>query len=164
MKLYLVQHGEAVSKEVNPQRPLSERGRGDVERIAAFLGKAGIRVATIWHSGKERAQETAELLATSVGTFAGSRPVPQGVERVSGIDPLDPPEEFARLVSDSAGDLMVVGHLPFMAKLVSRLIVGDEAASTVAFQPGTVVCLEHADEDDWAIAWMLRPGLVVGHT
>ena len=164
MKLYLVQHGEAVSKEVNPKRPLSERGRGDVERIAAFLGKAEISVAAIWHSGKERAQETAELLAISVGTLPGSTALPHGVESVSGIDPLDPPEEFARLVSDSADDLMVVGHLPFMAKLVSRLIVGDEAASTVAFQPGTVVCLEHADEDDWAIAWMLRPELLVGHT
>jgi len=35
MKLYLVQHGEANSKAEDPQRPLAERGRGDVARVAA---------------------------------------------------------------------------------------------------------------------------------
>jgi phosphohistidine phosphatase len=155
MKLYLVQHGEAVPKEVNPERPLNERGRADVARIASFLGTAGIRVATVLHSGKRRAEQTAELLAAAVG--AGAR-----LGKVSGIDPLDPTEEFARMVNDRTEDMMVVGHLPFMAKLVSRLIVGDEAASTVAFQPGAIVCLERTEEGDWSVAWMLRPGLVVG--
>ena len=34
MKLYLVQHGEAKSKAEDPQRPLTERGREDVARVA----------------------------------------------------------------------------------------------------------------------------------
>ncbi len=37
MKVYLVQHGEAESKEVNPQRPLTEQGMRDVQRIAEAL-------------------------------------------------------------------------------------------------------------------------------
>ena len=33
MRLYLVQHGEAVAKEVDPDRPLSEHGREDIVRL-----------------------------------------------------------------------------------------------------------------------------------
>jgi phosphohistidine phosphatase SixA len=35
MKLYLFQHGEANSKAGDPQRPLTERGREGVMRVAA---------------------------------------------------------------------------------------------------------------------------------
>ncbi|MHC4696650.1 MAG: phosphohistidine phosphatase SixA [Planctomycetota bacterium] len=153
MKLYLVQHGEALPKEADPQRPLSDRGREDVERMAAFLGGAGIRLGTVWHSGKLRAEQTAELLAASLGV--GVR-----LEKVSGINPLDPTNEFARTIAKRTEDMMVVGHLPFMAKLVSHLIVLDEAASTVAFRPGTIVCLELTEEGQWHVVWMLRPELL----
>src|SRR5688500_9788627 len=63
MRLYLVQHGEAVPEQVDPQRPLSEAGRRDVQAMARLLAGAGIRPTRIVHSGKRRAQETAELLA-----------------------------------------------------------------------------------------------------
>ncbi len=61
---------------------------------------------------------------------------------------------------------MVVGHLPFMGRLVSHLVAGSEKANVAAFQPGTVACLERAggDEDGggWALAWMVRPELLGG--
>src|SRR5688572_29245639 len=37
MRLYLVQHGEAVPEQVDPQRPLSEAGRRDVQAMARLL-------------------------------------------------------------------------------------------------------------------------------
>lgn len=42
MRLYLVQHGEALRKEENPERPLSDRGQETVRRVAAFLRKIGV--------------------------------------------------------------------------------------------------------------------------
>ena len=57
---------------------------------------------------------------------------------------------------------MLVGHLPFMAGLVSRLVAGREDAGLVAFEPGSVVCLQRTDEHAWTIAWMLRPRLLAG--
>lgn len=153
MRLYVVQHGQAVAKDVDPQRPLSERGRADVERMASFLGGAGIRVPRIMHSGKKRAEQTAALLAGAVGSG-------QPLEATSGIDPLDPTDGFTRTVSRWTEDTMVVGHLPFMGRLVSRLVVGDEAAATVGFQPGTIVCLERGEEGSWLLAWMVRPELL----
>jgi phosphohistidine phosphatase len=66
MKVYFVRHGEAVSSGVDPQRPLSEQGRADIRKIASFIKPLGITVEHVWHSGKLRAAQTAEILAESV--------------------------------------------------------------------------------------------------
>ncbi|MBL4614083.1 MAG: hypothetical protein JKY27_04320 [Magnetovibrio sp.] len=41
MKLYLVQHAKALSKEENPRRTLSQEGLNDAIKMAAFLFEAG---------------------------------------------------------------------------------------------------------------------------
>ena len=153
MRLYLVQHGDALAKEVDRERPLSDKGRADVEKVANFLGQVGLGVSAVLHSGKKRAEQTAERLRHAVGE--GAR-----FEAISGIDPLDPTEDFARRVGEWTEDTMVVGHQPFMGRLISRLIAGDNTSMAVAFQPGTVVCLERNEEAGWSIAWMIRPELL----
>jgi phosphohistidine phosphatase len=152
MKLYLVQHGEACAKDVDPQRPLTSRGRADVERVGAFLKQAGIRVARVIHSGKLRAVQTAESLAAALAT---------GVEVESSgvIDPNDDPVAFDWQGDSRDRDTLVVGHLPFMAKLVSHLVINDAQRTFTAWQPGTVVCLERSDNGEWRIDWMIRPEL-----
>ena len=155
MKLYLVQHGAAVPKEEDPDRPLSGTGRADVRNLAACLARAGVRASVILHSGKQRAAQTAELLAASVG--AGEPP-----QTVAGIAPLDPTAQFAARADQWTADTVVVGHLPFMGKLVSRLITGNEAMPIVAFRPGTAVCLEREEGGCWSIAWMIGPDLARG--
>jgi phosphohistidine phosphatase len=154
MRLYLVQHGEALSKQVDPERPLSELGRSDVGRVADFLKRAGIRVTRVVHSGKTRARQTAELLAAAVAHAgdAGSR---------SGIDPLDPVEPVAEEAASWSQDVMLVGHLPFMGRLASRLISPGGQLEAVAFQPGSVVCVEREAEGSWTLAWMIRPELLI---
>ena len=66
MKLYLVQHAEAVPAEDDPDRPLSDKGRTDVQRVASFLARS-VRVGRIVHSPKMRARDTAVLLAQALG-------------------------------------------------------------------------------------------------
>ena len=39
MRVYLVQHGEAESKDVEPQRPLTDRGRQVTQRMAEMSAK-----------------------------------------------------------------------------------------------------------------------------
>ena len=63
MNLYLMQHGLATSAEENPDRPLSDLGRSEIETVARWLRDTGVRVGAIKHSGKTRAQQSAELLA-----------------------------------------------------------------------------------------------------
>jgi phosphohistidine phosphatase len=60
MKAILVHHAEAVGPEVDPQRPLSARGRDQAERLAEGLQARGVVPAAIWHSGKLRSKQTAE--------------------------------------------------------------------------------------------------------
>ncbi|MFV1973423.1 MAG: phosphohistidine phosphatase SixA [Thiohalobacterales bacterium] len=151
MRLYLVQHGEAVAKDVDPERPLSEQGVHDVTAIAGALRHAGIRVERVWHSGKCRAEQTAEILAKQVVRAAA-------VEPVDGIHPNDPVAVFAEDADVWDQDTLVVGHLPFMARLVSLLASGDPEQAVVRYSPGSVVCLERRDTD-WVILWMLRPEL-----
>lgn len=153
MLLYLVQHGDSLPKEVDSDRPLSPQGRQDVERLAAFL-KGRVRVARILHSGKTRARQTAELLAPAV---AESRPL----EAISGIDPLDLPGQIASQLQEWNEDALVVGHQPFMGKLVAHLVTGAEEPGIVVFEPGTLVCLARAADAHWAVTGMLRPELLL---
>ncbi|MGD2075289.1 MAG: phosphohistidine phosphatase SixA [Gammaproteobacteria bacterium] len=153
MKLFLVQHGDAVSKDIDSERPLSESGRRDVERLAAFLKRADLRVSRVLHSGKRRAEQTAAALDAAVGSGGGGEPV-------SDIAPNDDVKAFAATLDAAAGDLLVVGHLPFMARLVGLLVCGDPDRQPVNYRPGSLVCLAPGEADDWAIDWMLRPELL----
>ena len=152
MKLILVQHGEALPKEADPDRPLSAQGRDDVGRVAGLLAQRNVRAERVFHSGKTRARETADALAAvlSRGGAATS---------IAGIDPNDPVEAFAKSVCDWKEDTVVVGHQPFMGRLVSLLLTGDPAIKTVAFAPGSVACLERNENGACALNWMIRPEL-----
>ena len=68
MRLYLMQHGKSKSKEEDPDRSLTDKGRSEVERVAAFLARtAPSESIPIRHSAKTRARETAEALGRYVG-------------------------------------------------------------------------------------------------
>ena len=58
-------------KEVDPDRPLSDQGWEDIRNTAAFASRAGVRVDTVWHSGKTRARQTAQALAEALEARRG---------------------------------------------------------------------------------------------
>ncbi len=153
MRLYLVQHGEAVSKEIDPDRPLTAKERQDIGRLASFLSRGGVSVSVIIHSGKTRAGETAEILAQTIAQEGK-------IEGAAGLDPLDSPSEFSTRLKGRSEDLAIVGHSPFLAKLVSHLISGNDESALVALVPGTMVILERTDEGAWVITNMLQPHML----
>ena len=154
MKLYLVQHGDAMPKEQDPERPLSEQGRADVDSVAHFAQQAGVQVDQIRHSGKRRAAETAAILAEHL-TPSG------GVVSLPGLSPDDDIRSIAELLSRETHPLMFVGHLPFMARLAGFLVAGDAQRSVVTFQKGGIVCLElAASTRAWSIRWAITPDLI----
>jgi phosphohistidine phosphatase len=153
MKLYLIQHGEATTEEVDPSRPLTAKGRSDVEKIASFLKGAGVRPSAILHSGKTRARQTAEIIAAQLS------PGCQVKER-EGLAPNDPVTALIKEISGMANDLMLVGHLPFLGKLAAMLLAGSESKNLVAFRQGSVVCLQRNEDKTWQVAWMLTPEVI----
>jgi phosphohistidine phosphatase len=150
MALYLVQHGKAHPKDQDAEQGLSQEGVAEVERIAGVARQYGVRVRSIRHSGKKRAQQTAEIFAVALSPD-------KGVQSCKGIDPLD---DVTVVAGDlhSADDLMLVGHLPFMERLTAYLITGTVEKLVFKFQNGGIVCLDKGPEGRfWFIKWTLMP-------
>jgi phosphohistidine phosphatase len=55
---------------------------------------------------------------------------------------------------------MLVGHMPFLSILASRLVLGTEDPDVVLFRESTVVCLEKGPNGQWAVGWMITPGIL----
>lgn len=152
MKLYLVQHGEAKPKEEDPDRHLTEKGVADTERMAAFIMPLGLTVDAVWQSGKTRAEETANILVSVVSAESG-------VIQREGLEPNGDVAPVAQAVGGLTGDLMIVGHMPFVSKLASTLLAGNEGAGVVAFRNSGVVCLKRGEDGRYGLCWAVTPDL-----
>lgn len=153
MALFLAQHGKSRPKEVDPEQGLSPAGIADVERVATAAREHGLRVSRIIHSGKKRARQTAEIFANTLAPA-------DGVQEQEGLKPLDDPADIAATLTYT-DDLLVVGHLPFLERLVAYLITGTVDRPVLKFINGGMVCLDRDPAGDhWFIRWMIVPKLV----
>ncbi len=152
MALYLVQHGKSLPKNIDSEQGLSDEGIADVRRIADVAAGYGCKVRSISHSGKKRAKQTAEI-------FESALKPNDGMKEISGIAPMDDVAAFSKslIVEDNQ---MVVGHLPFMERLTSYLIISSTEPPVFRFQNGGIVCLDkHPDAQTWIIKWALMPNI-----
>ena len=155
MKILLAQHGDAVTKDVDPDRPLSDHGLAEVGRVAQFFRRGSVQLSRVLHSGKTRARQTAELLGEGL-VCSGS------VEAVPDLNPNDPVDEWIKRVHTWSEDTLLVGHMPFMGRLATGLLGAAESATVVEFCPGSVLCLRRGDDSRWQVCWMIRPELAQG--
>lgn len=148
MAVYLVHHGDAVGADVDPQRPLSARGREDVAGLAAQAAARGARPAVVWHSGKLRAKQTAEAFWRACNALAEL-----GATR--DLQPTDSPVFMRDRLRGEARDLMLVGHFPHLPRLLALLSSGyDESA---AFPQHGIVALETDDDgESWKESWRIE--------
>jgi phosphohistidine phosphatase len=151
MRIYLVQHGESKSEEEDPQRHLTVRGIEEVRHVADFLRPLELGIDTVWQSGKTRAQQTGELLAEVLRARLVQR---------AGLGPKDQVAATKEALEQTGGNLIIVGHMPFLGKLAGRLVTGSEENEIAAFQFGSVLCLECHDDLKWKVAWMITPALL----
>jgi phosphohistidine phosphatase len=151
MKLYLIQHGEAKSEREDPERSLTARGEEEVMSISRAATNLPIKPSKIFHSGKQRAKQTAEIIA-------GALKIPHSmIQAVQGLNPSDDTHPWAERISKEREDLMLVGHLPFLEKLTSLLLCGNENARLVLFRYGAIVCIDQKEDKGWAVRWILTP-------
>ncbi|MFA6239552.1 MAG: phosphohistidine phosphatase SixA [Candidatus Hydrogenedentales bacterium] len=155
MRIYLVQHGDALEKDVDPDRPLSPKGLQDVERVAAFLARQGVILPYVWHSGKTRAAQTAAVLFAHAG--AGGE-----CEFHPGLAPKDDPNRICRDLAKQSEDTAVVGHQPQLSLMAGRLLTGDDQLQPIDFERGSVLCLKSSPDGTWRVAWMVTPQLLAG--
>jgi phosphohistidine phosphatase len=153
MRLYLVRHGAAVNAEDDNERVLSENGITRVERTASFLKKNGITVNAIYHSVKTRASQTAEIIAGKI------RPA-YGPEEREGLKPGDAAVMWAKIINGLNEDVMIVGHLPHLSKLASRLLIDNESEEILTIPDGGALCLERNENTDWRLLWFIHPDII----
>jgi phosphohistidine phosphatase len=153
MKLYLIQHAKAASKEVDPERSLTEEGCCEIQKVAVFIKSLNLSIDYLWHSGKKRAQQTADILAevTTINKEYTAR---------DGLAPNDDVKQIEKQIMSKKQAIMIVGHLPFLSKLASLLLTGSDSSDTVAFKNAGIVCLNYDDDNRWHIDWMITPEIL----
>lgn len=150
MLLYLVQHAEAKKEEEDPARGLTEKGLQDIRKVSTSVANLNLKISQIFHSGKTRALQTADVLSEYL------KPE-KGLFETDGLAPLDEPQIWAGRISNMNGDTVLVGHLPHLGSLASLLLCGDKENNVIDFKMGGVVCLKRLDDGKWSAEWMIVP-------
>ena len=147
--LLLVHHGDAVGPDIDPMRPLSSAGLSASAALAETAAARGVRPVVIWHSGKIRAKQTAELFLRACNPLAV-------FEAVHGLQPGDPARWMHDRLLGDVRSILVVGHMPHLPALLSLLRgePGDRVARD--FPAHGCVALE-ADGEVWRETWRLTP-------
>lgn len=148
MSMYFVQHGLALDKSVDSKRPLSEEGMQAVTKVAKHLSTFEFNINQVFHSGKKRAEQTADIFAFSLNLSSAL------------VHPhLNPNDDVGLIVPILKDNALYVGHLPHMDKLVSYLLGGQSGAGIVKFENSAVVCLDKV-QDDFQLQWVIKPSII----
>ena len=146
--IFLVHHADAVGPDVDPQRPLSAEGRDHAARLALQAAARGVKPAVVWHSGKLRARQTAEALWRACNPQAE-------FAAIRGLQPTDPPDEVVARVAGESRDVMLVGHMPSLPRILHSLTHARDDDQRVQFPLHGLVALEPAG-DLWVEKWIVE--------
>ncbi len=128
--LDLVRHGhaEASSPTGDEGRRLSERGRGDIARLAGRLRAEGPAPSRVFTSPLVRARETASIL------IRGWRGAPEAEPTFALVPDAEPGEMLEVLEVGGAceGHVLLVGHQPLLGDLADFL-----TGAPAVFRPGS---------------------------
>lgn len=141
-RLIVVHHGDAVPEQIDPQRPLSPWGREAVARVAAAAAARGVAPAVVWHSGKLRARQTAEIYWRACNALAEFR-------AIGGLRPEDGPWQLRDHLLGEWRPVMVVGHMPNLPRVLGLLTTGDDNARAEFPLNGLVVLERVGDARVW---------------
>jgi phosphohistidine phosphatase SixA len=151
VKVYLVHHVDALSKEQDPQRHISALGKAQADRIGERLKALGAAPVRILHSEAQWTIDTAERIAAKLGASGNT------AKASYPINTDDPVAPFLADIAASKGDIMMCGHVDYLLRTASKLVCGDEKRKVIEFKPanGTMACLEGSG-DRWYVTYMWR--------
>jgi len=117
LELYLLRHAHAGDSQAwdgpDAERPLSQKGRRQAQRLGAFLAERSFAPDAIVTSPKLRARQTAEIVADALGIA-----VSVDDRLAGGLD-----EEVVAALAEAVGgtSVMLVGHDPDFSDLAASL-------------------------------------------
>ena len=165
MELYIIRHAIAEEPgtpgyEDDSQRPLTERGRKKMRKIAKGLKGLEKPVDLILTSPYLRATQTAEILAKTLDLEE---------DKIIQTDHLSPTGYADNLIQainekySNIENIALVGHEPYLSGLVSMLLAGDPDIS-LNLKKGGVCCLS-IDNLTYArcanLNWLLSPAQLI---
>ncbi|MBI4844171.1 MAG: phosphohistidine phosphatase SixA [Nitrospirae bacterium] len=153
MFLYLVRHGEAKNKNEDPLQGLTDKGIRDVNKTARYLAEQRVKVTRIFHSGKLRAFQTAQIIADAMGTD-------YPITETDGLAPTDDPGIWYERICEMNCDTLLVGHLPYLNILFALLLSGTQGNGLVGFETGETACFERAQDCRWELKWKTSPEMI----
>lgn len=147
MQVVIVRHGEALPSQVDPDRPLSDRGRAQARAVGIWLKQLGLAPSAGYHSGKARARQTAAIVSTELGWPA---PV-----RLPGLLPGDPVGPVADDLRAVEAPVLLVSHLPFVHELTTALV--GNGREVPGFGEGGTAVLERDLAGRWRQVHRFQP-------
>jgi phosphohistidine phosphatase len=161
MDLYLLRHAIAVERgtagfDDDRSRPLTDEGRGKMERAAKGMRALGLKVDVILSGPYVRARETAEIAAAELG-----------LKKRLKLEPLlaadREPAKMLTLLADTGWrekSVMLVGHEPFLSELASLLIQAGGGSALQLKKGGLckLTVLQLRPKPGAQLDWLLTPG------
>lgn len=148
MHLYFLRHGEADWpdwKKSDDERPLTERGRKEMGKVADFLCSLEVKVDQIISSPLPRAKQTAEIVAKKLKI---------DIREDSLLEPGFDQSGLKRILQKfSEKNVMLVGHEPDFSELISALTGGSVKLSKAGL---ALVELESA-KGNGRLLWLFPP-------
>jgi len=158
MIVYIIRHGIAVDVgqqgvRTDAGRMLSEEGRTRTRQAAEGLKAIGVRPAAVWSSPLVRAVQTAEIMARELGAGVA-------VEKTDAMLPgSDPAELIVELARSGVSSVAVVGHMPHVSDVASRMLAHRDTV-TLVFKKAGAAAIEFdgkpAEGAGWLL-WLLQP-------
>ena len=159
MRLYLLRHAEAAPGIPDASRALTERGRGQVDRMADLMDWSFLSgIKQVEHSGLVRARQTGEHLLERLGSKVVLQVRP-------GLRPTDEPMMIGLDLATCKEDRFLIGHNPQLGRLAGLLLARGGSEVAVIVKKAGYLGLERlraADKENpfgqWALLWMISPG------
>lgn len=145
-----MRHGHALAgASADAQRPLSQQGKLEAAAIAHCLLQKNVMIDIFYQSTKKRAQETALIVRDILNPQAR-------IETKDGLAPDDPLEHVLNEIPCWKENTMIVSHMPFLPRLISRLITGREDNKMVAMPTASVAVMQHLGQK-WTLLEIISP-------
>jgi len=140
MDIYLVRHAIAAQRDPvrwadDSTRPLTAKGAARFRSAARGLALNVPEVQVVLASPYKRAWDTAEILHNEVAW-----PAPEACPALEASRPSKEALEVLRAYKDRS-PVALVGHEPYLSRLASLLLCGDEAVLQLELKKGAVAFL-----------------------
>jgi phosphohistidine phosphatase len=147
--ILLIHHGVAADATVDAMRPLTEAGRTRSAALGERIAARGVVPDALWHSGKIRARQTAELIGRSCNPRAP-------LLAVRGLQPDDPPTRIQDRLAGETATVALVGHMPNLPRLLHALTAASASDAPLASFPQHGCVALTWNDDRWIEVWRLE--------